>query len=147
MANGFSFANDLARHIGQTVTIFTTSGGESGRGFTGILASVNCNFVRLVTQIGPAPGCALGNCCDHENSYPRDNVGGVGTDCDNYGMYNELALCGNNNPTAVQGIQNNNLGNQRRINCNANNGLGSIVDIPINRIASFVHNSIGSEGW
>ncbi|WP_274601579.1 hypothetical protein [Clostridium rhizosphaerae] len=34
MSNGYDLVNDLARHIGQTVTIFTTSGGESGRGFT-----------------------------------------------------------------------------------------------------------------
>jgi hypothetical protein len=147
MANGFNFVNNLSRHIGQTVTIFTTSGGESGRGFTGILASVNCNFVRLITQIGPAPGCALGNCCDNEISYPRNNVGRVGSDRDNYDVYNELAACRTNNPTSVQGVQNNNMDSQRRINCNGNNGLGSIVDIPINKIASFVHNALGSEGW
>lgn len=113
MANGYSLVGDLARHIGQTVTIFTTSGGESGRGFTGVLASVNCNFVRLITQIGPAPGCALGSCCDKH-----------------FGNRNDIGQIGNNNG----------------ISCNANNGFGSIVDIPVDRIAAFVHNAVGS-GW
>ena len=57
--------DDLIDHIGETITIFTKSGGESGRGFTGVLLSVNGCLVRLTTRIGPAPGCALGNACDH----------------------------------------------------------------------------------
>lgn len=112
MANGYNLVNNLSRHIGQTVTIFTTSGGESGRGFTGVLASVNCNFVRLITQIGPAPGCALGNCCDRQHGYGQ----------------------GGNN-TLPSGIR-----------CDADRGFGSIVDIPVDRIAAFVHNAVGS-GW
>ena len=60
--------HDLEDHIGETVTIFTTSGGESGSGFTGVIINVNDDFVRLVTRIGPPPGCALGNaCCDRFN--------------------------------------------------------------------------------
>lgn len=107
---------DLARHIGQTVTIFTTSGGESGRGFTGVLASVNCDFVRLITQIGPAPGCALGNCCEEERRTDRNT-----------------------------GRNRNTERNRRtdRIDCTGRNGLGSIVDIPVNRIAALVRNSEG----
>jgi hypothetical protein len=112
MANGYSLVADLARHIGQTVTIFTTSGGQSGSGFTGVLASVNCNFVRLITQIGPAPGCALGNCCPdgrfHDNNFDGNNLQGPGR-----------ASCGRGS-------------------------LGSVVDIPIDRIAAFVHNAVGS---
>ncbi len=114
MANGFSLVGDLARHIGQTVTIFTTSGGQSGRGFTGVLASVNCNFVRLITQIGPAPGCALGNCCEREHDHDDRRE---------------------EERTLPSGIS-----------CNANRGFGSIVDIPVDRIAAFVHNAVGS-GW
>lgn len=114
MANGNSLVGSLARNIGQTVTIFTTSGGESGRGFTGVLASVNCDFVRLITQIGPAPGCALGSCCDDPCRHGGQTVS--------------------------------NIGGRNGISCNANNGFGSIVDIPINRIAAFVQNAVGS-GW
>lgn len=114
MPEGFGLINDLARHIGQTVTIFTTSGGESGRGFTGVLASVNGRFVRLILQFGSAPGCALGNCCDERMQSTRgtDNLIGTGSR------------------------------NRNRFNCRGNT-LGSIVDIPINRIAAFVHNAVG----
>jgi len=42
----------LERHIGKTVTIFTTSGGISGAGFTGVLACVGGGFVKLITAIG-----------------------------------------------------------------------------------------------
>lgn len=108
------FLNELANNIGQTVTIFTTSGGESGRGFTGVLTIVNASFVRLVTQIGPAPGCALGNCCERPH----------------YG-------------TNVEGTQ---QGGQERFSCRPNQ-FGSIVDIPVDRIAAFVHNAVGSSGY
>jgi hypothetical protein len=118
MPDGYRLLRDLAGHIGQTVTIFTTSGGQSGRGFTGVLASVNSNFVRLVTQIGSAPGCALGNCCNDRNHKK---------DC-----------CCNRE-------RNNDLGNDR-FDCRGNT-LGSIVDIPVDRIAAFVHNAVGSNGW
>lgn len=119
MANGYSLVGDLARHIGQTVTIFTTSGGQSGTGFTGVLASVNCNFVRLITQIGPAPGCALGNCC------PGGGLGGGGFQEGNF--------------------EGNNLQGPGRATCGRGT-LGSVVDIPVDRIAAFVHNAVGS-GW
>lgn len=72
MANGFGYGGggftgtiyDLILSLtGETVTIYTTSGGESGAGFTGVILAVNPCFVRLVTHIGPAPACALGSCC------------------------------------------------------------------------------------
>lgn len=122
MSDGLIFANNLSRFVGQTVTIFTTSGGDSGRGFTGVLASVNCNFVRLVTQIGPAPSCALGNCCDDFHGCERNF-----DDIENLDQRNG-------------GIDR----NPNRPRCHVNT-LGSIVDIPTDRIASFVHNSVGSD--
>lgn len=39
-------------YIGQTVTIFTTSGGLSGSGFTGVLISVDCDCIRLLCDFG-----------------------------------------------------------------------------------------------
>lgn len=33
--------DNLLRYVGQTVTIFTTSGGISGSGFTGVLAGAS----------------------------------------------------------------------------------------------------------
>jgi len=53
----------MVRHIGQTVTIFTTSGGLSGSGFTGVLLSVDCNCVRLLADIGAPPSCPVGSAC------------------------------------------------------------------------------------
>lgn len=63
---------DVHRYIGQTVTIFTTSGGLSGGGFTGVLVSVNDCSVRLLVSAGNAPACAVGSSCgappNHNNS-------------------------------------------------------------------------------
>ena len=55
--------DSMMRHIGQTVTIFTTSGGLSGSGFTGVLLSVDCNCVRLLADIGAPPACPIGSAC------------------------------------------------------------------------------------
>lgn len=105
-----NFILHLSRYIGETVTIFITSGGESGLGFTGVILSVNSDYVRLVTRIGPAPSCPLGNSC----------------------------ICINNsNKLEDEVIQSENK------NCNIiSNTLGSITDIPINKIAAFTHNTI-----
>jgi len=53
----------MMRHIGQTVTIFTMSGGLSGSGFTGVLLSTDCNCVRLLADIGAPPACPIGSAC------------------------------------------------------------------------------------
>ncbi len=53
----------MVRYIGQTVTIFTTSGGLSGCGFTGVLVSVDCNVVRLLADLGAPPACPVGSAC------------------------------------------------------------------------------------
>jgi hypothetical protein len=93
-----SLLNHMARFIGQTVTIFTTSGGASGCGFTGVLMSVNQCFVRLETQMGTPPTNPLS-----EVICPRNG--------DEY----------NQQPYFT---------------------VGSVCDIPVNRIASFCHNAI-----
>ncbi len=58
-----SLIDEISRYSGQTVTIYTVSGGASGCGFTGILILCNSCFVRLITCIGPAPCCSLGSAC------------------------------------------------------------------------------------
>lgn len=107
---GLEIEGDLARHmekyIGETVTIFTTSGGMSGCGFTGVILCVNECFVKLLSQLGPAPGCALGNTCNG-TSYAN------GTGC--------MGNLSNGMPVG---------------------SVGSVVDIPIDSIASFVHNAV-----
>ncbi|KEI00703.1 hypothetical protein ADU90_01275 [Clostridium botulinum] len=87
----------LAKYIGQTVTIFVTTGGEGGVGFTGVILSVNRCFLRLITRIGPVPKSPLGNECTFKLDSDYKTV---------------------------------------------SNNLGSITDIPIDKIVAFTHNSI-----
>jgi hypothetical protein len=49
----------MSRYICETVTIFTTSGGPTGCGFTGVVLSVNSRFVRLLTDMGAPPAFPL----------------------------------------------------------------------------------------
>jgi len=58
-----SLVDSMIRHIGQTVTIFTTSGGLSGNGFTGVLLCADRNCVRLLADIGAPPACPVGSAC------------------------------------------------------------------------------------
>ena len=81
--NNESFLDNLLRYIGQTITIFTVSGGEAGSGFTGVLFNVSKDHLKLITEVASPPDCKL-----------EDNI-----------------------------------------------SLGSITDIPIDKIVAFVHNS------
>lgn len=56
--------DSLCRHIGETVTIFTASGGLSGSGFTGVLAAVNECSIKMICSFGAAPSCPLGSSCN-----------------------------------------------------------------------------------
>ena len=60
---GGTILEQLARFVGTTVTIYTTSGGQSGAGITGVLVCVDPCFIKLITCIGPAPCCPLGSTC------------------------------------------------------------------------------------
>lgn len=59
----------MRRYISETVTIFTTSGGPTGCGFTGVILSVNSRFVRLLTDMGAPPAFPLADsfCTEPEN--------------------------------------------------------------------------------
>ncbi|MDR1065971.1 MAG: hypothetical protein LBL35_00855 [Clostridiales bacterium] len=87
-----SLTESMLRYIGQTVTIFTTSGGLSGSGFTGVLISVDCNVVRLLCDIGAAPACPIGSgCTGPVGDYGFGGCGGYGG---GYGGVNPLgAIC------------------------------------------------------
>ena len=50
-----SLVESLVNNIGRIVTIFTTSGGVSGCGFTGLLSCASCESVKLVTTPATAP--------------------------------------------------------------------------------------------
>ena len=93
--------NELCRYIGQTVTIFTTSGGASGCGFTGVLLRVNRNYVTLVNRIGTPP------------TNPLSEI-----------------ICGGNS------------GNSRGSDDRPVYTVGSVCDIPVDKIAAFCHNAI-----
>lgn len=131
----------LAKYIGQTVTIFTSSGGQSGSGFTGVLMTVNNAFVRLLTRIGPPPGCSLGNSC---TNFSVDGGKGYGGD---YGY--GVGCCGGTEYGAgmqmtgpvVSGSANGAVtaGGWDSIPVYT---VGSVTDIPIPSIVSFVHNAI-----
>jgi hypothetical protein len=97
---------ELCRFIGQTVTIFTTSGGASGCGFTGVLLRVNPSYVTLVNRIGTPPANPLSEviCGDRRDS--RDCRDGRDMD-------------------------------ERPIH-----SVGSVCDIPVNKIAAFCHNAV-----
>ena len=97
----------MSQYVGRTVTIFTTSGGLSGSGFTGVLAAICGCTVKLITDVGAAPACAVGSSCGYGGGYGNG-----------YGGYNRNGCCG------------------------GTNWLGSVVEIPIDRIAGFVHNAI-----
>ncbi|MDR1688525.1 MAG: hypothetical protein LBS21_07930 [Clostridiales bacterium] len=82
----------LASNLGRTVTIFTTSGGLSGGGFTGVLAAVNESAVKLITDIGAAPACALGSSCGSPSGL--GGFGGCGCGSNNWlGSVTEIPIC------------------------------------------------------
>ncbi|HBI73335.1 MAG TPA: hypothetical protein DEG06_12455 [Lachnospiraceae bacterium] len=105
-----AFTRHLCRFIGETVTIFTTSGGVSGCGFTGTLLTVNCNFVRIVTHQGTAPSNPLAEniCGDFDDCKKDIGFGAPGMD-----------------PMMKKRFR-----------------VGSVCDIPIDRIVAFCHNAV-----
>lgn len=117
--NGTSFLRHIREFVGETVTIFTTSGGASGCGFTGIILSVDSGFVRLVIEQGMAPTNPLAEniCGDYDGNGGR---GGCGGDLGGSGGYNGRSVRDRNG--------------QRNV--------GSVVDIPIDRISAFCHNAV-----
>ncbi|MDR1664500.1 MAG: hypothetical protein LBR83_06245 [Clostridiales bacterium] len=105
----------MLRYIGQTVTIFTTSGGLSGNGFTGVLAGISCGVAKLITDIGAPPSCPIGSACDG-------------------------AACSCGDPCSDQlGLRG---GCGKRLGRGGFNWLGSVTEIPIDRIASFTHSAL-----
>lgn len=131
------FTELLANWIGTTVTIFTTSGGQSGSGFTGVLVSVNEVFVRLISRIGPPPGCALGNSCTgfavgdgyyYGNEYSSGCGGAV-----HPGTLAPSPVL----PAGVNGSETAGGWNGYPVYT-----VGSVVDIPVSCIVSFVHNAV-----
>jgi len=131
MENSFSLSESLCRYIGQTVTVFTASGGATGCGFTGVLIAADCNSIKILDSIGAAPSCPLGsNCCGYSDncSYGNNNSCGCGNRCGCRNR-NRCGCCRNrNNEYEGYGYK---------------NPLGAITEIPLCSIVSFTHNTIG----
>lgn len=100
----------LCQFIGDTVTIFTTSGGISGAGFTGVILSVNHRFVRLLTRMGEAPA----------SPFPAES--GAVPGLSGFPLAESESLLGKHHDN--------------------HNRLGSVCDIPIDRIVAFCHNAV-----
>jgi hypothetical protein len=113
-----SIVEGLGRHFGQTVTVFTKSGGLSGSGFTGTLVFCDCNVIKLLTCIGAAPCCPLGSDCadGFGSSFGCGFGNGFGNGFGRFGRFDGERF---------------------------GNGLGSIVTIPTCAVAAFVNNTIG----
>ncbi|HOQ37026.1 MAG TPA: hypothetical protein PK033_04170 [Acetivibrio sp.] len=138
---GGSFPALLSNYIGETVTIFTKSGGQSGSGFTGVILSVNDCFVRLITRIGPAPGCALGNAC---NGFKAGHEYGKGNKPAGWGYGVDDGYSAGYDTGYGQGLP---FGEGGSMTAGGWNGypvytLGSVTDIPIDSIVAFVHNAV-----
>ena len=100
---------ELCRYVGQTVTIFTTSGGVSGCGFTGVLLRVNPCYLTLVNRIGTPPSNPISEVICPGIRGQRD-----GRECRDGKEMDDI-------PIFV---------------------VGSVCDIPLDKIAAFCHNAV-----
>ena len=123
--------DSLCRYIGQTITIFTVSGGISGAGFTGVLAHVGNGCIKMITSIGAAPACAIGSEC-----------GGWG----GHGGHYRSALRPGPRGREERRCERREREREREFECEGGrlerNWLGSVTEIPIDKIASFTHHAI-----
>jgi len=121
----------MRRYIGQTVTIFTTSGGLSGGGFTGVLAGICDCTVKLITDIGAPPSCPVGSAC-------CGGYFGGGMEFEEVGGRCE-SRCGRE---CREGGCGRGMVGGRRHGRWGGNWLGSVTEIPLEKIASFTHNAL-----
>jgi len=122
---GEFLVESMTRYLGQTVTIFTTSGGLSGNGFTGVLAGICNGCVRLITDIGAPPSCPIGSACC--GGFPP--FGGEEEVFTGVGMCARGGCCGGRGGRGGRGR-------------GRWNWLGSVTEIPICKIVSFTHNAL-----
>jgi len=110
------FALHMSKYLGTTVTVFVSSGGISGAGFTGILIDANSIYIRLIMHIGPAPSCSPGNSCIYSNHIFKP--------CFNLNIINPYII------------------NKAQVWRPFIRTVGSIACIPVDKIAAFVHNAV-----
>ena len=138
MSNCECIIESMLRYVGQTVTIFTTSGGLSGSGFTGVLAGVHNGCIRLITDIGAPPACPVGSSCAGFLREDFDGVGpGFGGGCG--------GGCGGRRGWGWGSNWRGSCGcgwGSNRWGWGGYNWLGSVAEIPCDKIVSFTHNAI-----
>ncbi|MCL2456687.1 MAG: hypothetical protein FWD19_03980 [Defluviitaleaceae bacterium] len=135
---GGCLIESMARYIGQTVTIFTKSGGLSGNGFTGVLAGICDGCVKLITDIGAPPACPLGSsCCGGFPEWGGGFEGGCRCGA-REGACGRACTCGFERGGFERGGYGRGYG---RFGMGWN-WLGSVTVIPCESIASFTHNAI-----
>ena len=49
-SQSYTFRRCLQDSLGKTITVFTSSGGTSGRGFTGLMTDISADCLRLLTK-------------------------------------------------------------------------------------------------
>ena len=113
---------ELCRYIGQTVTIFTTSGGASGCGFTGVLLRVNPCYVTLVNRLGTPPANPLSEVVCGDRRWGREGNREGGRENGREGCRDG----GRDYDDRDRPVYT----------------VGSVCDIPVDKIAAFCHNAI-----
>jgi len=72
----------LAANVGRVVTVFCKCGGAAGCGFTGLLVKVDCDFIKLTTEIPCAPSHPFGEFINNGNARRNTCCGNqFGTSC------------------------------------------------------------------
>jgi hypothetical protein len=113
------FLMHINRFIGETVTIITTSGDVSGGEFTGVMFKVNSDFVRLIIENNTPPTNS-----PTENNSPKEN--------NNRGISDQ-------EPGDIGSPGGKGSGDSIDRNFTI---VGSVVDIPVDRITAFVHSAV-----
>lgn len=133
----FNLIEGMERHIGQTVTVFTTSGGLSGSGFTGVLISIDPKCIRLLCDEGAPPACAVGSsCCDDWRGGSRGFNGGGSGGWGSSGWGNNCFGWGDSCGCGCG------CGGGSNGGCGGFNPFGAVAVIPVCAIAAFVHHAI-----
>ncbi|MEY8000147.1 hypothetical protein AB8U03_08030 [Clostridium sp. Mt-5] len=107
-----NFIDTLKKYIGEMVTVCTTGGDPCKCNFTGILLGVNNYFIRLVIKVGAAP------------IYQARN-----------NFSNDLNTCSDPYSSA------DNCNSVSDSRCENSSG-STLIDIPTNRIAAFLHSNV-----
>ena len=126
----------LCRHIGQTVTIFTKSGGISGAGFTGVLGHVGNGCINLITHLGAAPACPLGSECGGPWNGRERRKERREERCEDRCRHDRRRnrCCGREREKEKEF--------EEIVPLHGRNWLGSVTKIPLCSIASFTHHTI-----